>query len=347
MEVSPRISVVIVAFHSAGALARTLPALAAQLGPQDEILIVDNAPGTGVAEVVARHPPHTRLLASAGNVGFAAAANRGAAEARGDLLVILNPDAVPQPGFAEGIRRPLRRGYGWDAWMALVTCEGAAQVNTSGGIVHFTGLAWAGEAGQPVPGTLHLPRDVAFASGACLAVPHAVWERHGGFSEPFFMYHEDVDLSLRIRLEGGRVGAEPAAVVDHDYRFVKGSAKWRRLEANRWATLIRTYPTALLIAIAPALVVTELAVLAAALAGGWAPAKLAAWADVIGALPRLMRERRSIQSRARVGAGDFAAALSARLDSPYLGAAAGRAPVRLALAGYWAAVRLALGALRT
>lgn len=268
-----RLAVVIVAFHSAGALGRTLPALTAELEADDELVVVDNAPGDGVEAVVREHVPRARVIANDRNVGFAAGANQGVDATTAELVVVLNPDAVPMAGFREGIVRPVERAYGWDAWMALVTCEEGRVVNTNGGVVHFTGLAWAGEAGRPVPGTLHLPRDVGFASGACLAMPREAWDRHGGFAEEFFTYHEDVDLSLRVRLAGGRVGAEPAARVDHSYEFAKGAAKWRRLEANRWATVLRTYPTPLLVAIAPALVATELAILAAALAGGWAPAK--------------------------------------------------------------------------
>jgi GT2 family glycosyltransferase len=341
------LSVVVVAYRSAAALRSTLPALARELGEGDELVVVDNAPGDGVADVLAEHYPSARLIANAANTGFAAGANQGVAATTNELVVVLNPDAVPGPGFGAGIRRPLERGYGWDAWMALVTCAGGRLVNTSGGVVHFTGVAWAGEAGLAAPGTLHLPRDVGFASGACFAMPREAWERHGGFAEAFFTYHEDVDLSLRVRLAGGRVGAEPAARVDHDYAFAKGDAKWRRLEANRWATLLRTYPAPLLVTLLPALLATELAVLAAALAGGWGPAKLASWGDVARALPRLRRERRAIQAGASVGAGAFAAGLVARLDSPYLGAAARSAPVRVAMGLYWAVVRLALGTLRT
>src|SRR3954469_9871106 len=259
-----RLAVVIVAYRSARALERTLPAVVGELQPGDELVIVDNSPGDGVEEVVAEHAPQARLLANDRNVGFAAGANQGVAASSAELVVILNPDAVPLAGFGAAIRRPLERDYGWDAWMGLGTREDGATVNTSGGVVHFTGLAWAGEAGMPVPGTLHLPTDVGFASGACFAMPRSAWERHGGFAEAFFTYHEDVDLSLRIRLAGGRVGAEPAAVVDHSYEFAKGTAKWRRLEANRWATVLRTYPAPLLAAVLPALLATELAVFAAA-----------------------------------------------------------------------------------
>jgi GT2 family glycosyltransferase len=262
------LSAVIVTHDSGAALALTLPALVAQLSGEDELIVVDNASRDDTLETLARLAPGARVIANQGNEGFAAAANRGARAARGELLVFLNPDATPAPGFAEAIRRPLAERRGWSAWMGLVTAERGRVVNTNGGVVHFTAISWAGEAGAPAPGSLHGPREVAFASGACLAVPRAEWERVGGFAERFFMYHEDVDLALRLRLAGGRLGVEPAAAVDHAYEFAKGPAKWRYLERNRWATIVRCYPGALLALLAPALLATEVALVVVAVAGG-------------------------------------------------------------------------------
>ena len=113
--------------------------------------------------------------------------------------------------------------------------------------------------------------EVPAASGACLAIPLDRWRAVGGFPAEFFLYHEDVDLSVRLRSEGHAVGIEPTAVVAHDYEFGANEQKWFWLERNRLAFVVRTYPGPLLALLAPALLATELALLASsrpAAAGG-------------------------------------------------------------------------------
>jgi GT2 family glycosyltransferase len=339
-----RLSAVIVTHNSGAAVAAALPALTAQLADDDELVVVDNASSDDTLATVRRFAPGAVVVSNARNEGFAAGANRGARSARGDLLVFLNPDATPAPGFVDAIRRPWLERRGWSAWMGLVTARGGRVVNTNGGVVHFTAIAWAGEAGAPAPGSVDGPREVAFASGACLAVPRTEWERIGGFAERFFMYHEDVDLSLRLRLAGGMLGVEPAAAVDHDYEFAKGPAKWRQLERNRWSTILRCYPPALLALVAPALLATEVALVVVAVGGGWAPQKARANADVLSDLRRLLRERRAIQAQRVVSSARFAGYLTADLDSPFLGRAGRSRFLRAALRGYWRVVLTVLEA---
>ena len=60
--------------------------------------------------------------------------------------------------------------------------------------------------------------------------------------------------------------------------------------------LLRTYPGPLLALIFPALMLTELALLPVSIAGGWIGAKLRADFELLGRLPRLLRERRAIQA---------------------------------------------------
>jgi GT2 family glycosyltransferase len=346
------LSVVIVTHDHREEVRGALPALAVQLDDGDQLIVVDNDSSDGTADAVRELAPEAIVIDAGANLGFAAGCNRGASSASGELLCFLNPDAVPAPGFREAIERPLADDRGWAAWQGLVTAEGGTVVNTRGGVVHFTGIAWAGGAGEPlavergaeVPAEEPSTSEPGFVSGACLAIPRAQWERMGGFAEPFFLYHEDVDLSLRLRLAGQQLGVEPAARVEHAYEFAKGPAKWRHLERNRWATLVRTYPAALLTLLSPALVATELALVPVSVAGGWFGQKLLAWGDTLGATGRLLRERRQIQATRTIDAAGFARALTADLASPHLGRAGRSRALRGALRGYWSVVLALLGA---
>jgi GT2 family glycosyltransferase len=340
--VTPTLSVLIVSWNSREELSRTLPAALAELAAGDELIVVDNNSSDGSPELVRSVAPGALLIAGAQNAGFAAACNQGARIARGDLLVILNPDAAPMAGWGAAIRRPWEEERGWVAWQALVADHGGERINSAGNPVHFTGIVWAGGHGRPIS-EAPPAGEVTYLSGACLAIPRKIWDAAGGFPEQFFLYHEDVDLCLRLRLAGGTLGIEPGAVVDHEYEFGAREHKWRWLERNRWAFLIRVYPAPLLALLAPALLATELALAPVAIMAGWGRQKLEAIFEILGWLPRLLRERREVQATSSVTSAEFAAWLTPDLDSPFIPAFARSLPARLALRGYWRLVRFLLG----
>lgn len=339
----PTISYVLVAYESARELVRTLPALAAELAPGDEVIVVDNGSVVSPRDVIAAHLPDAELIETGRNAGFAAATNLGATGSRCDLVLMLNPDAMPEPGFGEAIRRPFTEQPEWGAWMALVTCriDSGRVVNSWGNPVHFTGIAWAGGYGQP-PGAAGDPRPIPVASGAAMAVRREVWRQTSGLPEEFFLYHEDIDLSLRIQTAGHRIGLESRAVVDHDYDFHSNEGKWFWLERNRLATVIRNYPGRLLALLTPALLATELVLLLVSARQGWLGAKLKSYRDLIRWLPRLRRERRQIQAASRIAPREFADLLTPDLDSPLIPAFARKGLVKGALRVYWRAVRALL-----
>jgi GT2 family glycosyltransferase len=335
----PGLSVVVVTHDSVAEVTASLPAIAAELRPDDELIVCDNASSDGTRERVAELVPAARLIEAGGNLGFAAGCNRGAAEATNPLLLLLNPDAVVSPGFRDAIELPLTERRGWAAWQGLVTSSGGAEINTRGGVVHFSGVAWAGGAGRPIAEAPGEPEEVPFASGACLAILREVWERLGGFDPHYFLYHEDTELGLRLWLGGERVGIEPRARCEHSYEFDKGAHKWFYLERNRHFTLLRTYPGRLLLLLLPALLATELALLAAAAAGGWLPEKLRAWRALAAAGGRLRGERARIQAAAAVAPAEFARRLTPVLDSAYLGPVGHSRALAALLATYWSLVR--------
>lgn len=336
------LAVVIVTYDSADVLAPTLAALVPQLGEDDELLIVDNDSHDGTPALARAASGRVRVVETGVNLGFAGACNVGVDATAAPLVLFLNPDAQPAPGCLDSLRAAASAHPDWGAWQALVTLPDGERVNTSGGVTHYLGFSWAGECDRPVtPGS---DREVAFASGAALVVRREAWEHVEGFDPSYFMYVEDVDLSLRLRLAGYGVGIARSAQVAHDYDFHKGTYKWLLLERNRWRTILADYPTPLLLALLPALLAFELALLPVAARGGWLREKLRAQAAVIRELPTLWRRRARVQRTRRVSVAGFAAMLTAELDSPYLAVGgAGLAPLVTAQRLYWAAVRRLLG----
>ena len=318
MPEQPALAVVVVCHNSVAHLQPGLEALSEQLEPDDELVIVDNASEDGSVELARRVAPQARCLQAPGNVGFAGGCVRGARETRAPLLLFLNPDSVPAPGALRALRAIAAAQPRWGAWQALVTLREGERVNTAGNVAHYLGIGWAGGLGRRVDDVDGGPHEVGFASGAALVVRRSAWDSVGGFEPRFFMYCEDLDLSLRLRLAGWRVGVVPAARVAHDYDFDKGDYKWFYLERNRWWTLLGVYPAPLLALLSPALVAFELAVVAGAWRGGWLAAKLRAQRAVARDLPAILRRRRAVQRTRAVTMSEFAGGLSASMDSPYL-----------------------------
>ncbi len=222
-EAATRLSVVVVTYNSRAAVAASLPALRAQLGAGRRARRRRQRVERRHARASSRElAPGARSSCETGATPASRPARTPApARRRATCSCSSTPTRRRRPGFVEAIRAP--RAASWTAWMGLVTADGGRVVNTSGGVVHFTGIAWAGPGAPPAAG----PREVAFLSGACLAVPRArVGAASAASRRTFFMYHEDVDLSLRLRLaRRPRSASSPRAVVDHDYEFAKGAGE--------------------------------------------------------------------------------------------------------------------------
>ncbi|MGE3274271.1 MAG: glycosyltransferase family 2 protein [Vicinamibacterales bacterium] len=299
----PDVSVIIVNYNGRRHLAPCLAALAAQEGPAFEVVLVDNGSSDGSAGLVAEQFPWVRLVALDENLGFAGGNNRGVAAARGRLLVFLNNDTVVEAGWLQALCGGLEWGPSVGIVAAQIVYLHDPSVLDSAG----DGLTRAGGAykrGHGGPATRYLRRREVFAACGCSClVPRDVFDEVGGFDEDFFVSHEDVDLSYRIRLRGYRCVYMPEAVVRH-----AGSATLGRTsplavfhgQRNLEWLYVKNTPPALLLWTLPAHLVYVAAAGVYFTAVGRLPTFVRAkWAALVG-LPAMWRKRRSIQAARRV-----------------------------------------------
>ena len=226
---TPDLSILIVTYNSARLVDALLHGLARQTaGLNAEIVVVDNASHDGTADAVATRHPKVRLVRSARNLGFAAGNNLAAAHARGRVLLLLNPDALPEPGcVARGLAlMDGDAGVGL-AGARLLGVDGETQPSARmfptllNEVLALSGLAarysrsrffgqldrsWADPA---------LAAPVDWVPGAFALIRRQLFHRLGGFDERFFLYYEEVDLCRRVREAGLRVQYWPELRVQH------------------------------------------------------------------------------------------------------------------------------------
>jgi GT2 family glycosyltransferase len=213
---APAVSIVIVTYNSAAHVRACLRAVGELAYAGDrEVVVVDNGSADDSAAVVAAACPGARLIRAGENLGFAGGVNRGVAEARGEVLALLNPDAAPERDWLSQLVDPLA-----DATIGVV----GSKVLGSDGRIQSLGstLDWPlmlsahrGD-GTADNGQHDALADVWSVHGAAMGFRREVWERLGGFDEGFFpAYWEESDFCERARRAGLRVMVAPRAVVRH------------------------------------------------------------------------------------------------------------------------------------
>jgi GT2 family glycosyltransferase len=214
---TPRASIVIPVFNHFAHTLACLRALAAHPPSADcEILVIDD----GSSDETANALPQVeglRYHRRAANGGFIAACNDGAALARGEVLVFLNNDTVPQPGWLDA----LLRTFDTQAGVGLVGAQllyPDGRLQEAGGVVFSDGSAWNyGRFEAPDDPRFAYLREIDYASGAAIAIPRALFLQLGGFDARYApAYYEDTDLAFAVRDARQRVLYQPAARVVHD-----------------------------------------------------------------------------------------------------------------------------------
>jgi len=211
-----QLSLLIVNWNGGELLARCLASIDASLPPalraRCEVIVVDNGSTDGSAERLPLQA-NDRVLRLPQNLGFGAACNRGAAQAQGECLLLLNPDCELRVGsvercLAELQRSDLRVGI---CGLALVDDSGAVarSCHRFPGPRELLGTAAGLHAVNPRLFDSRM-RDWDHASdrivdhviGAFYMMRLSTFRTLGGFDERFFVYLEDLDLSLRARQAG-------------------------------------------------------------------------------------------------------------------------------------------------
>lgn len=226
----PSLGVVVVTYESVELIDPCLSSLERATSGRDmTIVVVDNGSRDGSADHVATHHPDAVLIRNSVNVGFGPAVNQAVAALATDHLLLVNPDAVLEPGAADALLdaaaahpeagllggRALRAGGQTDwttarrlptvRWTAALAVGLAPVLRRLAGIEPEVPRRFRSDEQTPVP----------MLSGVLLLIDRQAWELLGGFDPRFLLYGEDADLCARAADAGYAPRLVPQARCTH------------------------------------------------------------------------------------------------------------------------------------
>jgi GT2 family glycosyltransferase len=240
---TPNFSIVIVGYNKPELVERCLASVArngALVSQTKEVILVNNGPEKPLLPRNAEQ--YIKVIDSPKNIGFGAAVNLAAKQARGEYLLLLNPDAQLQENTLKELTAFIRKH-------PKAAVVGARQVTSRGETVAsfgnypnawrevaaLTGVSRVVPVGRLVVPTATLKGQYAktgrreWVSGGAMCVRREMFARVEGFDPGFFLYVEDIDFCRRVQDSGGEIWFCAEALVTHDYGSTGSRAKAQEL----------------------------------------------------------------------------------------------------------------------
>jgi GT2 family glycosyltransferase len=309
---TPLLTVAVLSYDGRHLLEVILPSLARQRFRDFEVVVVDNGSRDDTVAWMGEHWPEVEVVSLAQNVGVTAALNVCARAGRGELVGLFNNDMEVDADCLGELVAALRE-HPEAAWAGTKLRDFEQRDLLDGAGDVFTWAATGGRRGhgERDAGQYDEPRAIFGACGGAALYRRKALEQVGEFDEDFFAFYEDVDWNLRAQLAGLSCRYVPSAVVYHmgSATIGRGLSDFTRyhLWRNTLWIIVKDLPVSALLRHAPHLLLGQLVNLAVAVRDRKLKIWVRVWRDALRGLPRMLRKRREVQARRRIGVSELEA----------------------------------------
>jgi len=200
-----------------------------------EIIIVDNASEDKSYRKCKEKFERTRIIENGKNLGYCEGNNIGIREAKGDYIVILNPDTIVESNCIEELISAYSK-FGEGLYQPKILSLNEKQVlQSTGNMLHIFGCGFAKDKGKKDEEVDEEIKKISYASGTCLFTSRNVLDKVGLLDSFLFLYHDDLDLGWRASQIGINSYYVPKSKIYHveSYSLKWSSKKFYWLERNR------------------------------------------------------------------------------------------------------------------
>ena len=309
-----RVALLVVTFNSRKYFARLSKTISEQTEQGFRLVVWDNGSRAEERPHAEDFPSGAIIVQSEENLGFAAANNRAAELINSEFVVLLNPDAFPEPGWLAALISAANHWPKVGAFGSTQLMDDEPErFDGLGDCYHATGLPWRGGYGWSRCALNKEGFETFSPCAAAALYRREAWREASGFDETFFAYCEDVDLGFRLRLAGWSIRQAPQAVVRH----VGGGTTGKRSDftifygtRNRLWTFVKCMPSALLLILMPAHLVMTLVFLFITPFRGTGRATWKGFREALLGIGPIITARRNVQKSRRASTLSIAAALT-------------------------------------
>jgi len=265
--------------------------------PNFEVMVVDFQTA-GIDKYLGREFPDSELLSLDSDVGPSAMHNLAIKSCERDIefVAFLDSDTVVEPKWlremVDAISADAKIGA---AQAKILLYDKKNKLNTRGNLANFLAVGWPDGFGENDGASLEV-RDISFPSGAAMILRKEAAIDVGMFDEDFFIYADDLDFGLRLRLAGYRIISCPSSRVYHKYGFMRNRRGFFYLNRNRIWTFLKLYDKRkTYVSLLPAAIAYELSVATYAATNGLTEELLRCYLDAFRRLGNIREKRKKIK----------------------------------------------------
>jgi len=231
----PLVSVIVLNYNAGELLLNCIDSLKRSEYRNLEIIVVDNISSDNSQIKCKQKFPEIKLIQNNENTGYCGGNNTGIKEAKGEFIVILNPDTIVKSNwlkelilahneFGDGLYQP-----------KILSLNEEDVIQSTGNMLHVFGFGFARDKGKKITDKKEEIEKIGYASGTCLFTSREVIEKVGLLDEFLFLYHDDLDLGWRAAQIGVNSYYVPKSIIYHveSYSLKWSSKKFYWLERNR------------------------------------------------------------------------------------------------------------------
>lgn len=240
--------------------------------PDFEIIVVD-CMTKGISEFISESFPNVKLVTMDKDIGPSAMHNVAIrrADPASIYVAFLDNDTIVDPSWLTELVICMEGDSSIGAAQAkILLFDRPSILNTNGNSANFLAVGWPSRYGAEERSvTDQGEREIAFPSGAAMLLRRSAIEKVGMYDEDYFIYADDLDAGIRIRIAGFRIVYCPLSRIYHKYKLIRSPRAFYYLNRNRLMTFLKMYTRRTYIRMIPAVAVYEAFVIGYAILSGF------------------------------------------------------------------------------